>query len=849
MAKYLAVRAGGDRGDWHGMWGGYDEHLPNLDKVANALIPSEKNCVKGVGPNQCVYVEPFDAPAAAIVDGKEDTDEYYGATEMEFANLGVPGTGRVKVALNKSKTTLRIFAKGLPLPPTSTQVFVALDFSRDEPNATWVDASDIGFEYDIDSGAARRMVPSGAAVNTKWVSSPSTAAWSVKATNLTSTDIGNTRRVDIEFRIPVKGLWGSTDKVVGIAMGTSIKPTTSGPTAKAIGMFPQPTAPLPSSDLWRAPGNAFAKRENYQTLLLGRAPVQPLTYMNWNVKRFTSYMTAVEYVGLQTQNGPGSTLVTSNISSKEIGEFIGAQRADIVGLEEVWSQDAAAELLAAANQRRSKYGLAPYEMVTPPEFSPGVVQLLPKDSLLRFDETHGGTYIFTSQRILQTGSRTYTACQGEDCFKSKGVTWARISTDPPPPPGRCGEGGACQLPPSGDHFVDVFVTHLNAPKSELCKVVRASWQQGLTDLVNQVPGPFQAAITDSYYGCLRTAAAVLHDQVAQLSAYVDQVADPSRPSIVMGDFNLGGKDGTDAGYNDLIKTLKLQPNVTNSAFSAPDVMLNNWPNSWASDIDHADLAREGSSQWVPGEGTDIGRVWTETSPESKRVDYIFVRNPVDRAVLTGANRRHIFLKVPNVPVWTSPWPGPADKSSRLSDHKPVLSTLVLAPYYVPGAYHPTWEQAVEFRITGYDTTGIKDCWTCGQLDVFAISTIERQQGTWATLGKLTSPLCSTYRADGCMDNWSWEDFRSATVTKHRTELELWDQDDSSPNDPVEFADNKTNGFELDWASGEVARQSGGVNTVPGWLKFHDAAPVQGCTRRNIANLCVQWSLREKSPYP
>jgi hypothetical protein len=374
-------------------------------------------------------------------------------------------------------------------------------------------------------------------------------------------------------------------------------------------------------------------------------------------------------------------------------------------------------------------------------------------------------------------------------------------------------------------------------------------------------GLWAANIISAGYSCLRSVNVVANAQVAQLSAFIDQVSDKSRPSIVMGDFNMNGKELNSSEYADLIKFLKIMPAVVNPSFPAPDQLLNVWPSALASDIDNGDLARETPiSDWIPGQGTLIRAALQPTDAKAKRPDYIFVRNPIDRAGLAPVNLRHIMRRTEKGRAWTSPWPGPADRSSRLSDHMPILSELELAPYFVPGVYHPTWLHDLEFRVTSYDTTGIDDCWGCDALDVYLKLTGSRtESGLTKQFKNATTPTCNNLWAgitgrDACMNDWFWKDPQIATTTTHQATIELWDKDDlAGSDDRYDYTDNTTAApeFQFFWADGSMSL---GYPTQfiaqPNWTKFYDNAPVARCTRTNRANICLKLSITERgAPYP
>jgi hypothetical protein len=236
-------------------------------------------------------------------------------------------------------------------------------------------------------------------------------------------------------------------------------------TGAGLGVFPDDVGVLGHSDEWTFANSPFVQRDQFQTLVFRTLPGRALTFMTWNAKRFTPLMQTTEDLANLASAG---LLDTSDLTDQEIGTFIGQQGADVVALEELFRAEGAKAIADAANQVRLANGLPPYEVVGSSDLAPSILQSLPGDVSLRPDETNGGVYLLSARRVIRTGYRVYDTCKGEDCFKAKGVVWARVSTDPPEAFEPCDEGLPCPMPASGDHFVDVFATHLNGPTPLVC---------------------------------------------------------------------------------------------------------------------------------------------------------------------------------------------------------------------------------------------------------------------------------------------------------------------------------------------------------------------------------------------
>jgi hypothetical protein len=186
----------------------------------------------------------------------------------------------------------------------------------------------------------------------------------------------------------------------------------------------------------------------------------------------------------------------------------------------------------------------------------------------------------------------------------------------------------------------------------------------------------------------------------------------------------------------------------------------------------------------------------------------------------------------------------------------VLSQLEFVPLVIPNRFHRDWEQTIEFRVTSYDTTGLTDCWGCGQLDLYTKNWASRMAGGVNTQFKdadlsaeCTDKWSAAFGRDGCMDNWYWNDYRLAAVDEHHVRLELWDRD-TGPDDRYQYFDwTDDPHYVFTWA-----RASLDVQDLPkmkshrDWLHFEDSFPLGRCTRTARANVCLQLSFIVPKPY-
>jgi hypothetical protein len=372
---------------------------PELGTARAALGPvkNETECAYGAGANACLRIEPIDS--AAIIasyasDGIQKPNEYVAATEVGFTNVGEQATGRLFFTVDTKKQTLRVFAKDIPLPPKSSKIAIFFDVDRFNASSDVVNGADLGFQYDVDSGAKVSLTPFGSTPSSvRWIPTTTAPAWAAKAANIRGT-IGTRRRVDFEFSYFIGSLAGTTT-ALGFALATQASTDTD------LGAFPEDLGILGLNRMWNVTGTPFGLRRNLQPLVFKPPPGNALTYMTWNVKRFTKLMQTVE----DAVRPAFPALNTSSISNASVGEFIGQKFADVVALQELWDADGAEEILKAANTVRRAKGLVPYEMVGPSDFAPSILAQLPGNVSLRPDQTNGGVYIF-SARPAMTFTRT-----------------------------------------------------------------------------------------------------------------------------------------------------------------------------------------------------------------------------------------------------------------------------------------------------------------------------------------------------------------------------------------------------------------------------------------------------------
>ncbi len=537
----------------------------------------------------------------------------------------------------------------------------------------------------------------------------------------------------------------------------------------------------------------FEDRSQLRTLVFARPRGHLLKMMTWNVKRFTSFMTAME---------PSTAFPSSKAANADIGRFLAPY--DIVGIQEGWNTDDVKAILAAANQRRADLGMTPYHLIGPVDFDP---KPLDGAAVTKWvDETQGGVWLFSRYPPVVDGRIVFKDCRGEDCIKAKGVLWARLWLGAGAPD--CKASGRCEVRP--DDFIDVFNMHTNADTT-ICSSSDAM-NLFMTAIEAGVGLPlFDSTIASGFY-CTKygkgtggddpmdsSDANVRIRQLKQARAFLDEKADPDRHAIVMGDMNSNSGRLVDDPWPSEYAFLQgysgcNRAPATNVIACDDADWLNEWrdPYGFDWDIDHGDLYRERrpnqkesersaeithdgtGADTTKGQGTWIGPdLGTDVDPDQTgddRFDYIFVYRP------TGTARPRWVAARPELPlIWQTLWPygdgvtpefDPPKKDKpavrkRLSDHKPVLATLEFVNLEgEPPKFHPSWRHQVGMRVTSVFNDG-KDCFAgvCGELDQYAKLWSRSYTATTnqPLLKGLSTAECggvsSSYPADVCMAQW------------------------------------------------------------------------------------------------
>jgi hypothetical protein len=775
-----------------------DPPLASDEAEITTIIPSSMTCNQGLAGKQCVQVPPISTPAAArwTIDGVMAAHEYSGATEVPFTldSGGRGGNGRVLIQRVNDTTPLAtpsrfayVFLDRVPVPiwPTGTDAWVDLyfDFARFDGVDKFVTGEDRRVRLNLLTGAASVQTVTGSGSTSSWTTIATPAGFVAAPGGCTVDSAASlVAFCSGELRL---ALPSSATSAPGVALAPGIGFFARHPEVR--GSAPE----VPSSGF----SQTTRERTHWPTLLFARPRGFPLKIMTWNIRRF----------GDDTQS-PGFDAVPED----EIGKFLAKN--DVVTIQEGWDDDEVNKVLDAANTARADAGLPKFHLIGPGDFG-AAKQAILTTVVSALESTAGGLYVMTHLPVVGSGYRAFPSsmCRGEDCLKAKGVMWTRLALNNPEtadPTCLKGRGTSCDKPPSGDDYVDIFTTHLQADDPLLCgadfQAIKAAILTNLALL--DVAPPFTTVLAalmadllllmDTDLNCYSLDDAEARAmQLDHMDKFVDAIQSErgDRAVILTGDFNIDGRDITGAEYRSMLQRL----HIASPATPASD-LISVLPAQFTFDIDHGDLARErtdldfatgrclGTSIDETGGSPDPGCPFDGNFDGKARLDYILVRPPTLPALAT-TDPRWIAMLGPQ--PWSSPFPsngtgfgGPPD---RLSDHKPVVSDVELAPLATPPKYHANWPHEVELRVTGINATQISDCPTCGPVDPYVTlrsatvaATVELD-----TIGdECTDDAWPSFPASGCTGNWFLKRTQAPSLAEVDLRTETWDDDDTSATD-------------------------------------------------------------------
>ncbi|MBI3201323.1 MAG: endonuclease/exonuclease/phosphatase family protein [Myxococcales bacterium] len=873
--------------------------LDSAAPIVTDVVPTSDHCNSGLKAGECVAAPLANSSALDRfkVDGEFEQKEYANALELPYTDLNLKATGKVFVQSVRNRQNpvlpgrlgaqLFVYFKDIPFnasdvtPLSEWSLRVYVDADRFTGTTMCFDPGDRRYDLSFLQHAVTALRPLGSqnkceVVAKGWTTTPDaspkfavkgcapdpTTAKVVRCSGELSVFIAATDLVP-----PVVGLQKLSP---GIGFGVTSR--------RGTGAMPEYLASLNIA----YPSLSLSDRTRLPTLLFGppHGPQSfPLKIMSWNVRRFGS---------------PGLKGPFAAVDSGDIGAFLAPY--DVVALQEGWDRVAVDAIHSSANQKRTTLGLPPFALHGPIDFNPSLTKAIEqsvgtvglcawatiqpgssKAGKCETTGTHGGLWVLTALPLAQSGRHVYSQCKGEDCFRAKGVQWLRLYLNPPTVENQGCHGeffdgnviqSACKPLGSGDHFIDLFNTHLQASGPQLCDVL-----EGLTEIETMVMSasvsPAAAVglialkvLVSSDLNCGSSDEGIRKKQLQDLNAYVASVAAKDRPAIIVGDFNLDGKTLSATGeYATLVSELHLGPP---SPVPSIDDQATPWPDDYDWDIDHSDLARTwvtdanypvGTGTWIGDTGGTIlsNKPWAGDFDGTERYDFILFRPPAAPNTYAYEKVDWMVMKDAAGWTWSSPWPGLpynfGGAPMRYSDHKPVIASFKFAPLAVPGRFHQSWKHDVLQRIASADATGAEDCWTCDEVDLRAAYTWVEVQGGKTDSSSGIGKECSnddhvSYPPNSCMANWKHADSHDGSAgASHYFAAELWDVDSSSGNDLLHHG----TGQRIGWGTGALTLHDDDTQALlTSWL-LNDNEPVSQCTGTEPTNMCFLTDPDELGP--
>ncbi|MBA3500492.1 MAG: endonuclease/exonuclease/phosphatase family protein [Deltaproteobacteria bacterium] len=833
-----------------------------------SVVPASNNCNQGVGANRCVQAPPFEVTSLApwTIDGARGAKEYAGSVTLPFmtdASLGGLAGPAFKLQANGTVHLQRVTLRGtLPLltPRNYLYVFlenvhvlvgaggplanvnVYLDNDRFNSPDNNVHAEDRRYQINLASGSVVTVQqPSGSGAATVWGPAPMQLGLSYAAGGCTLVN-AKVARCSGELKIPLVSS-AATAPAPGLAPGIGFMARTT----SLVGMSPDLA-------LGRYATSDFTITD-WQTVLFTRPKGFDLAITTWNVRRFEALFQSAAFLA---------------VDPNDIGQFLA--RNDIVAIQEGWDRGQVTKIFDAANLVRAGANLPPYNLYGPIDHQPAMSEVT-QTVVDGLTDTQGGLWVMSHLPLATQGYHIFTAdsCRGEDCWKAKGVQWVRLMLQDPADfdPKCLREKLGCNKPPSGDDFVDVFNTHLQANEPLLCKgddfsAAKYGILSALAAIVDPVMAIHALILSELVEADLNCSSITDREgrlkQLHQMNTFISAVAAPDRSSLVMGDFNIDGKLISGSEYRDALVTLRIAP----SSAPGDDTVSALPPGGF--DIRHGDILRErtdvdfstgrctGTFIDESGGTQDPSCTFAGGTDATERLDYILVRPPQLVSQWQGYPSWYISA-VPNSPVWTSPFPSLSGAFSatplRLSDHKPITTALTFARLGNPPKYNAGWKHTVEQRLISVDATDVEDCIGCGEVDPFAkLESLIKPANSSSIINPtaectgIQNPIFGVLE-HSCMDNWVRN--RSHTPPNETAVslfAEIWDDDNTSGDDLI--SEGTTSQWNYNQATFDMSFRLFGVDfPLESWPNF-EAVPMSRCAGPGI-DVCHRISITEIAP--
>jgi len=572
--------------------------------------------------------------------------EYWGAVELPYSDQRHhDATGKLYVAVESSTashptTTMHLFAQHIRADANARELRLYLDLKRLDRAPAGMDDEDRMIALSINGDVEVRAVSwFGASSNWYAVDDPSFDAHiGTCGSDALPGGIADHSKIycDAEFQVELADAQiyqvpppdPGPVPILGMAFATYSVPAAdlNDPT-NIPNPVPYFSGALPETFVDHLTDDT--DRTQQMSLEIAQPNGVPIKFLSWNLAHWGTK--------LEWSINPGSPF--QHVDLGDMAEIM--KDYDVVAVQEMWSTDDARKLLDEINGRRPAG--EQMTMAGPIDFPSQILSALglwlvgspAAGTAVGIANTQGGVFIYSRFPIVESNHIVYDDCRGEDCIKAKGVLHVRLALRPPgsgseATPDCSKQGGAhpglgCPADPTGEMYVDVYDTHLNAGGSVVCDVLESPLGRALQAAVTLLhPGR-----TRIHHGmnCDADPADVQRNQYRQLADFVAQTStDPNR-TIIAGDLNTNGRrigpadpDDHDAlrnleQYETLLHTLGVYeasetwPAGPAHIDGAQDDTINLQPGAFLWDIDHGDIAREEDAtyHWLHcGVGTQAG---------------------------------------------------------------------------------------------------------------------------------------------------------------------------------------------------------------------------------------------------
>jgi len=555
------------------------------DAVVTDIIPTSAHCDRGSPrPSWCISSPPATVHRVAdrqrfALDGQWTPAEYAGGTELPYTNWQVKASGTIAIKVWRwkpwatptagavqfgSRNHLQVYLREIPFSAKDKgEICIRLDNNRFTGATARATAEDRVYCVDMFTGANHKAYRPSA-----WTGgNGSVSLWPIQEpfavhTNKCTPDPSTSAvlRCSAELDVPLAdSAFERPDPALDPGIGLAVV---------GMGRDAMPRGSMPEAitkDGGTSYASPWADRRKALTLLFGPPQGFAKRYMSWNIRRSSIGKPA----------GPFSA-----VDDADVGRFLAGDRPgsdgpnDIVAVQEGWNLEMMDRVLEAANGWRKSVDAEAFRAYGPVGFELSSFRKVVKavaGAFIGDEGTTGGLWVLSPLPAGGTSFHAFKTCKGEDCFKAKGVQWVRLMLNPPSPQNtdnKCLEAAheSCAPPPSGGDYIDVFNVHMQASNTELCKYdnLRGDIAAALAALVvDPAVAPallILKQLAEKDWNCDMSDEQVRAQQLEEIRQFVENHAvNPAtglhdRPSVIMGDFNIDGRN-LGSEYVRMIKTL------------------------------------------------------------------------------------------------------------------------------------------------------------------------------------------------------------------------------------------------------------------------------------------------------